>query len=59
MPEIKITEPKGYYADDYYGYLPDGTKGRYPTEKEYRENFQEILDEETAKIRSRENVPLL
>ena len=56
---IKVKAPYGYYADDYYGYLPDGTKQRFPTEKEYIDEFRDILKEEMNKIRSRENAALL
>ena len=59
MDDIKVKAPYGYYADDYYGYLPDGIKQRYPTEKEYEEDFKEILDEKMAEIRSRQNPSLL
>ena len=59
MDEIKVKAPYGYYADDYYGYLPDGTKQGYPTEKEYEEDFKELLDAEMEKIRSRQNPGVL
>ena len=60
MDGIRVKEPKGYYTNaDYFGYLPNGSKQRYVSEKEYVEDFQEILDEEMAKISSRQNPGIL
>ena len=60
MDGIRVKEPKGYYTNaDYFGYLPDGSRQRYVSEKEYEEDFKEILADKMAEIRSRQNPSLL
>lgn len=47
---IERVTPRGYYTfGDYIGFLPDGSTQRYSTEREYEEDFKEILDEAMEK----------
>lgn len=39
--------PYGYYVNgDYIGVLPDGTKMKFPSEAEYEEYLNDILEDE-------------
>ena len=39
--------PYGYYLNgDYIGYMPDGSKMKFPSESEYEEYFNDILEED-------------
>ena len=44
--------PSGYWTgSDYIGTMPDGKKQKFPTEREYAEEFKAILDEEMEKLK--------
>ena len=44
--------PSGYWTNsDYIGTMPDGKKQKFPTEREYAEEFKAILDEEMEKLK--------
>lgn len=45
-------KPSGFWTgSDYVGTMPDGRRQKFPTEREYAEEFETVLDEEMAKLK--------